>query len=117
MSGWEKAENEVLGLKHQLEAANQKNSALKDRVGHLDGALKECVRQLRHAREEQDKNTSEVIAKRTLEWDSSKSILESQLADLQAQLQAAKTEGAASIDLDLRSKLEATEKENYASNA
>ncbi|KAL6228100.1 hypothetical protein ACLB2K_002054 [Fragaria x ananassa] len=114
VSGWEKAENEVLGLKHQLEAANQKNSALKDRVGHLDGALKECVRQLRQAREEHDRNTNEVIAKRTREWDSSKSILESQVADLQAQLQAAKTEAAASIDLDLQLKLDATVKENYA---
>ncbi|PRQ49593.1 putative filament-like plant protein [Rosa chinensis] len=114
VSGWEKSENEVLGLKQQLEATNQKNSALKDRVGHLDGALKECVRQLRQAREDQDRNTNEVVAKKTREWDSSKSILESQLADLQAQLQAAKTEAAASIGKDLRLKLEATEKENSA---
>ncbi|KAL6219724.1 hypothetical protein ACLB2K_007483 [Fragaria x ananassa] len=114
VSGWEKAENEVLGLKHLLEAANQKNSTLKDRVGHLDGALKECVRQLRQAREEHDRNTNEVIAKRTHERDSSKSILESQVADLQAQLQAAKTEAAASIHLDLQLKLDATVKENSA---
>ncbi|XP_050379560.1 filament-like plant protein [Argentina anserina] len=114
VSGWEKAENEVSGLKHQLDAANQKNLALKDRVGHLDGALKECVRQLRHAREEQDQNTNEVVAKRTREWDSSKSILESQLSDLQAQLQVAKTEAAASIDLDLQLKREATQIENSA---
>lgn len=114
MLGWEKAENEVLGLKQQLEAANQLNSALKDRVGHLDGALKECVRQLRQAREEHDRNMNEVVAKKTSEWDSSKSILESQLADLQQQLQAAKIEAAASIDLDLQLKLEATKKENSA---
>lgn len=116
MLGWEKAENEVLGLKQQLEAANQLNSALKDRVGHLDGALKECVRQLRQAREEHDRNMNEVVAKKTSEWDSSKSILESQLAVLQQQLQAAKTEAAASIDLDLQLKLEATKKENSALN-
>lgn len=116
MLGWEKAENEVLGLKQQLEAANQLNSALKDRVGHLDGALKECVRQLRQAREEHDRNMNEVVAKKTSEWDSSKSILESQLADLQQQLQAAKIEAAASIDLDLQLKLEATKKENSALN-
>ncbi|KAK9950285.1 hypothetical protein M0R45_005783 [Rubus argutus] len=116
VSGWEKAENEVLGLKQQLEAANQKNSALKDRVGHLDGALKECVRQLRQAREEHDRNMNEVVAKKTSEWDNSKSILESQLADLQQQLQAAKTEAAALIDLDLQLKLEATKKENSALN-
>ncbi|ONI14465.1 hypothetical protein PRUPE_4G281900 [Prunus persica] len=114
VSGWEKAENEVLGLKQQLEAANQKNSALEDRVGHLDGALKECVRQIRQAREEQDQNTREVVAIKTREWESSKSVLQSQLVDLQAQLQTANTEAAASIDFDLSSKLEATEKENSA---
>ncbi|KAH0987896.1 hypothetical protein GBA52_015073 [Prunus armeniaca] len=114
VSGWEKAENEVLGLKQQLEAANQKCSALEDRVGHLDGALKECVRQIRQAREEQDQNTREVVAIKTREWESSKSMLQSQLVDLQAQLQTANTEAAASIDFDLCSKLEATEKENSA---
>ncbi|KAK1551571.1 hypothetical protein Q3G72_000583 [Acer saccharum] len=114
VSGWEKAENEVFTLKQQLEAAGQKNSALEDRVGHLDGALKECVRQLRQAREEQEQKIQEAVTKKTRKWESTKFELENQLVDLQKQLQTAKTEAAASVDLDLNSKLEAAEKENSA---
>lgn len=114
VSGWEKAENESLTFKQQLEAANKKNSALEDRVGHLDGALKECVRQLRQAREEQEQKITEAVAKKTNEWESTKSELESQLVQLQVQLQTAKAEAAASVDSDLRPKLEAAEKDNSA---
>lgn len=114
MLGWEKAENEVLTLKHKLESANQKNSALEDRLGHLDGALKECVRQLRQAREEQEKKIHEVVAAKTNEWDSLKSGLESQLVELQVQLQSAKTKAASPIDSDMQTKLEAAQKENSA---
>ncbi|XP_062094349.1 filament-like plant protein 3 [Humulus lupulus] len=114
VSGWENAENEVLALKQKLETANQKNSALEDRLGHLDGALKECVRQLRQAREEQEQKICEVVSKKTHEWDSLKSVLEDQLVELQVQLQSVKKEAAASFDSDLQPKLEAAEKENSA---
>ncbi|KAH7566952.1 hypothetical protein ACOSP7_023655 [Xanthoceras sorbifolium] len=114
VSGWEKAENEVSTLKQQLETAGQKNSALENRVGHLDGALKECVRQLRQAREEQDQKIQEAVTMKTRKWESAKSELENQLVNLQKQLQTAKTEAAASVDLDHRSKLEAADKENSA---
>ncbi|KAK9292072.1 hypothetical protein L1049_020027 [Liquidambar formosana] len=116
VSGWEKAENEVLSLKQQLEAATQKNSALEDRIVHLDGALKECVRQIRQAREEQEQKIHEAVVKRNREWESTKSEFESQLVELQAQLQTAKAEVVASIerDTDIRPKLEAVEKENLA---
>lgn len=114
VSGWEKAENELSTLKQQLKAASQKNSALENRVSHLDGALKECVRQLRQAREEQEQRIQETVSKQNLEWESKKSELESKLVDLQKKLQTAKSEAAASADRDLRSKLEAAEKQNTA---
>ncbi|XP_052191440.1 filament-like plant protein isoform X2 [Diospyros lotus] len=114
VSGWEKAESEVLALKQQLKAAGQKNSALEDRVGHLDGALKECVRQLRQAREEQDQKISDAIAKKTREWEVTKSEFESQLLELQSQLQATKAEALTSVNPDLGPKLDAVEKENSA---
>ena len=110
--GWENAENEVLVLKKKLETSYQKNSALEDRLGHLDGALKECVRQLRQAREDQEQKIEEVIGKKTCEWDSLKSELENQIVKLQAQLQSVKTEAVALIDSDLQAKVEAAEKEN-----
>ncbi|XP_047333238.1 filament-like plant protein 1 [Impatiens glandulifera] len=42
ITGWEKAEREAFVLK-------QRSSSLEDRVIQLDGALKECLRQLREA--------------------------------------------------------------------
>lgn len=59
--GWEKAENEVGHLKQQLGTTVQQKSALEDRVNHLDGALKECVRQLRQAREEQEQKIHDAV--------------------------------------------------------
>ncbi|KAF8405715.1 hypothetical protein HHK36_007792 [Tetracentron sinense] len=117
VSGWEKAENEVVVLKQQLEAAAQKSTTLEDRVDQLDGALKECVRQLRQAREEQEQKIHGSVVKKTREWESTKSELESQIVMLQTQIQAAKAEAAAPVDpakADLLLKLEAAEKENSA---
>ncbi|CBI19015.3 unnamed protein product, partial [Vitis vinifera] len=92
VAGWEKAENEVVVLKQQLEAAVQENLVLEDRVSRLDGAIKECVRQLRQAREEQEEKISEAVVKKTREWESTKFELESQLLELQTQVDAAKAE-------------------------
>ncbi|KAL6992989.1 hypothetical protein U1Q18_011104 [Sarracenia purpurea var. burkii] len=112
VSGWEKAESEVLALKQQLEAATQKNTALEDRVGHLDGALKECVRQLRQAREEHEQKIHAAIANKTHEWEHTKSQFESQIVELQFQIQATRTEALTPTDSDLQHKLDAAEKEN-----
>lgn len=101
-------------LKQQLEAAVQKNSALEDRVSHLDGALKECVRQLRQAREEQEQKVHEAVLKKTHDWESTKVKLESQLLELQNQVEANKTEHSATVDPDIFHKLEYLEKENSA---
>ncbi|KAJ7945140.1 filament-like plant protein [Quillaja saponaria] len=114
VSGWEKAENEVLFLKQQLESTNKKNSTLEDRVTHLDGALKECVRQLRQAREEQYQKIHEVVSNKTYEWESKRSELEGKITDLNAQLQNAKPEAAILISSDLSQWLEAVQKENLA---
>ncbi|KAA8538461.1 hypothetical protein F0562_027993 [Nyssa sinensis] len=112
VAGWEKAENDVAVLKQQLEAAVQKNLALEDRVSHLDGALKECVRQLRQAREEQEQRIHEAVVDKTREWEFTKLELESQLLEFQTQADAAKTESPASVDRDFHIKLESLENEN-----
>lgn len=90
VEGWEKAENEVLALRKQLEVLTLRNSALEDRVSHLDGALKECLRQLRQTREENDEKFDQAIEKKTFEWQKTKTQLENQLSDLRSQLQSAK---------------------------
>lgn len=110
VSGWEKAESEVLVLKKQNEALTQKNSILEERVGHLDGALKECLRQLRQTREDQEEKIYGAIANRSSEWESKKSELESQLSEIHSQLRNAESD--ASMLADVRCKFEAAEKEN-----
>ncbi|KAF8018657.1 hypothetical protein BT93_H3527 [Corymbia citriodora subsp. variegata] len=117
VSGWEKAENEVSVLKKQLEAATQRNSTLEDRISHLDGALKECLRQLRQVREEQEQKIQEAVVKKTREWELTKAELETELSNVHTQLQAAKSEASSVISSDLGSKLAAAEKENVALNA
>ncbi|KAK4426747.1 Filament-like plant protein 3 [Sesamum alatum] len=111
VSGWERAENEVSVLKKQNDALAQKNSILDERVGHLDGALKECLRQLRQAREEQEEKIYDAVAKKSCEWESKKSELENELVELHAQLQSA-TDADKTMLAETRSKLEAAEKEN-----
>ncbi|KAF5725326.1 hypothetical protein HS088_TW23G00047 [Tripterygium wilfordii] len=114
VAGWEKAENELVDVKKQLEDATQKNSALEDHVSHLDGALKECVRQLRQAREEQEHKNYEAMTRKTLEWESTKSELENQLLDLQSKVGALNSDSPAHVDPEISEKLEYLKRENSA---
>ncbi|XP_022884445.1 filament-like plant protein 3 isoform X2 [Olea europaea var. sylvestris] len=110
--GWERAENETFVLKKQIEVLRQKNSVLEERVGPLDRALKESLRQLRQLKEEQEGKIYEAVAKKTCEWKSTQSELENQLASLHSQLQNSNTDAIMSMLVDFRFKLEAAEKEN-----
>ncbi|CAN7065374.1 unnamed protein product [Brassica oleracea var. botrytis] len=74
VAGWEKAENEVVELKEKLDAAEDKNKA-------LDGALKECVRQLRQARDEQEQRIQDAVTEKTQELQASKANLEGELLE------------------------------------
>ncbi|XP_044475653.1 filament-like plant protein 1 isoform X1 [Mangifera indica] len=114
IAGWEKAENEVVVLKQKLEAAVQQNSTLEARVSHLDGALKECVRQLRQGREEQEQKIQEAVEKKTREWEAMKLELESQLLELQSKAESVKSEPPVQNDPDLSHMLELLKKENSA---
>ncbi|KAJ8551195.1 hypothetical protein K7X08_000565 [Anisodus acutangulus] len=112
IAGWEKAENEVAVLKQHLDAAVQQNLTLEVRISHLDGALKECVRQLRQARDEQEKRIQDAMAEKN-EWKSEKTGLEKQLLKLQAQMEAGnKAETPTSTDPDILIRLKYLEKEN-----
>ncbi|KAI5404909.1 filament-like plant protein 3 [Lathyrus oleraceus] len=112
VSGWEKAENEVLTLKQELDAAKQKNVVLEDRVSHLNGELKDCMRQLRQAREEQDQKIHEAIANNSCYQESKRPDLEWKVAELEAQLQTAKENAATSVHSGLLQRLEDVEREN-----
>ncbi|KAK4773509.1 hypothetical protein SAY87_028528 [Trapa incisa] len=117
VSGWENAENEVSDLKKKLESEKERSSALENRVIHLDGALKECVRQLRQLREEQEQKLSEAITEKTHEW-------KAVVSDLCPKLDAAESENSTlksaleirTIELDLSTKAaEAASKLNLES--
>lgn len=110
--GWEKAENEVAVLRKQLDTVTLRNSALEDRVTHLDGALKECVRQLRQTREEQEENIHDAVAKKIQEMESAKIKLESKIVELQNKLDA--SNARPSVDPDMCQKVQRLEKENMA---
>ena len=112
--GWEKAENEVVALKQQLDSAVQENSVLEDRVSHLDGALKELVRQLRQAREEQEQKIQEAVVKKTREWETTKLKLENQLLVFQSKAEAPQPESPTHVDPNICCKLESLEKDNSA---
>ncbi|KAG5031806.1 hypothetical protein AAZX31_06G151000 [Glycine max] len=107
VSGWEKAENELLILKQQLIDGKQQNSVLEDQVSHLNEALKECMRNLRQAKEEQEQKIHEALTNNSYG-------LESKRPDHEWKVVvAAKADAAASsVHLDLQQRLEGKEKEN-----
>ena len=112
--GWEQAEAEVTALKGLLEASCQKNASLQDQVNHLDEALKECVGQLRLAREEQDDKIREIVSKKSQVPQSENSELQNHIAELKKRLALTRSEASSSMLLqhNLQEKLQVIEKEN-----
>ncbi|PHT54501.1 Phosphoglycolate phosphatase 1A, chloroplastic [Capsicum baccatum] len=74
--GWEKAESEAATLKNHLESVALLKHTAEDRASHLDGALKECMRQI-----DQVKSLEEQV-----------SGLEDEVKDLNEKLAAAQSE-------------------------
>ncbi|XP_047257959.1 filament-like plant protein 4 [Capsicum annuum] len=73
VSGWEKAESEAAKLKNHLESVTLLKLTAEDRVSHLDGALKlhldgalkECMRQIRNLKEEHEQKLHDEIQNKT----------------------------------------------------
>ena len=102
----------MLTLKQQLDAAKQQNAVLEDQVSHLNGELKDCIRQLRQAREEQEQKILEAVANNSCNWESKRDELEWKVTELEVQLQTAKEDAATSVNSDLLQRLEDVEREN-----
>jgi chromosome segregation ATPase len=79
--GWERAEEEIVGLKAQLNSSDRRNFELDERIRHLDGVLKECVRELRQVRSDQERKLQEALFQQSCQWESDKSDLELQVTD------------------------------------
>uniref|UniRef100_A0A1J3FX66 Filament-like plant protein 6 n=2 Tax=Noccaea caerulescens TaxID=107243 RepID=A0A1J3FX66_NOCCA len=54
VAGWEKADAEALTLKNTLESVTLSKLTAEDRAAHLDGALKECMRQIRNLKKDHE---------------------------------------------------------------
>ncbi|KAK7307643.1 hypothetical protein VNO77_40886 [Canavalia gladiata] len=81
VAGWEKAEGEILSMKQHLDESIQQQLVYEDRVAHLDGALKECMQQLRFVREEQEQRIHDAVMKASKEFEQARIILEDQLLE------------------------------------
>ncbi|XP_051139414.1 filament-like plant protein 4 [Andrographis paniculata] len=95
VSGWEKAEAEAAALKSHLESVTLLKLTAEDRASHLDGALKECMRQIRNLKEEHEQNLHEVVLNKTKLFDRMKLELETKIANLDQELMRSGAENAA----------------------
>ncbi|KAH7422137.1 hypothetical protein KP509_13G092400 [Ceratopteris richardii] len=95
VSGWEKAESESASLRGLLDAEKEKRLALEDRVSQLDGALKECMKQLRHVREQQEQRIHETVQMRIKEFEESQRNMEAKMSKLASDLRESEAEKAA----------------------
>ncbi|CAK9178433.1 unnamed protein product [Ilex paraguariensis] len=95
VSGWEKAEAEAAALKNHLESVTLLKLTAEDRASHLDGALKECMRQVRNLKEEHEQKLHEVVLTKTKQWDKIKHEFEEKIANLDQELFRSSAENAA----------------------
>ncbi|XP_031475684.1 filament-like plant protein 4 [Nymphaea colorata] len=86
VSGWEKAEAEALALKQQLETLTLQKHESDDRASHLDGALKECMRQIRHIKEESEQKMQELVISKSKQWEKVKFEFEAKITQLEEEL-------------------------------
>ncbi|PKI78065.1 filament-like plant protein 5 [Punica granatum] len=95
VSGWENADAEVHALKQELESVTLFKLVAEDRVSHLDGALKECTRQIRNVKEESELQLQQTILAKTKQWDQLKLDFEAKMVELDRALLQAGVENAA----------------------
>ncbi|KAK3147828.1 hypothetical protein QOZ80_3BG0287250 [Eleusine coracana subsp. coracana] len=86
VSGWEKAESEASALKLQLETVTLSKLAAEERAAHLDGALKECMKQVRTVKEEGEQKLHDVVFAKTKQWEKIKAELEAKILEFEQEL-------------------------------
>lgn len=95
VSGWEKADAEALALKQQLESVTLLKLTAEDKAAHLDGALKECMRQIRSLKEEHERKLHETILTKTKQWEKIRHEFEMRMGELDEDLLRASAENSA----------------------
>ncbi|XP_066383058.1 filament-like plant protein 4 [Miscanthus floridulus] len=86
VSGWEKAEAEASALKLQLETVTLSKLAAEERGAHLDGALKECMKQVRTVKGEGEQKLHDVVFAKTKQWEKIKAEFEAKLLEFEQEL-------------------------------
>ncbi|KAK7331048.1 hypothetical protein VNO77_25258 [Canavalia gladiata] len=94
VAGLKKAEGEVLSMKQDLDEALQQRMIYEERVAHLDGALKECMQQLRFVREEQGQRIHDAVMKASKEFEKERIVLEERLSETSKRLAKAEIENS-----------------------
>ncbi|KAG2375973.1 Filament-like plant protein [Vigna angularis] len=79
--GWEKAEAEILSMKQHLDESIRQQLVYEERAAQLDGALKECMQQLRFVREEQEQRMHDAVMKVSKEFEEARTVLEEKLSE------------------------------------
>ncbi|KAI3816351.1 hypothetical protein L1987_16044 [Smallanthus sonchifolius] len=95
VSGWEKAEAEAATLKNHLESVTLLKLTAEDRASHLDGALKECMRQIRNLKEEHEQTVHNVVLAKTKQFEKMKLEFDAKVANLDQELMRSAAENAA----------------------
>lgn len=94
VAGLEKAKVEVLSVKQGLDEALRDRLVYEERVAHLDGALKECMQQLRFVREEQGQRIHDAVMKASKEFEKECMVWEDQLSVTSKRLAKVETENS-----------------------
>ncbi|KAK7263159.1 hypothetical protein RJT34_30744 [Clitoria ternatea] len=94
VAAWKKAEADVLSMKQDLDEALQQRIVYEERVAHLDGALKECMQQLRFVREEQGPRIHDAVIMASKEFEKERIVLEEQLSETRKRLAKAEIENS-----------------------
>ncbi|KAJ0489153.1 putative filament-like plant protein [Helianthus annuus] len=95
VSGWEKAEAEAATLKNHLESVTLLKLTAEDRATHLDGALKECMRQIRNLKEEHEQTVHDIVLAKTKQFEKMKLEFDTKVANLDQELMQSAAENAA----------------------
>lgn len=86
IAGREKAEAEALSLKQELDEALNLGVAAKERLSHLDAALKQCMQQLTSLKEEQEQRIRDAVMKTLREFEKTQKKLEDNLTETSKRL-------------------------------
>ncbi|KAL1209353.1 Filament-like plant protein 4 [Cardamine amara subsp. amara] len=86
VTGWEKAEAEASALKTHLETVTLAKLTVEDRAAHLDGALKECMRQIRSLKEENEQKLRDVHITKTNQMEKLRAEFESKIGEFEQEL-------------------------------